>query len=138
MMQSQLVYTADGITEDAQQVCKLLKIDPSTLMPRGMDSFKEKGASEMVVQIRYQHYEEKRKGKVALIEQTIKNGMGSPPDSPVKNGNESMTIHRMYDGVTNLSKSMPPAFGNRPDIPLRDPIDPEQKIERKIAKEKYR
>ena len=35
----------------------------------------ERGVSEQVCRIRHQHYDEKRKGKVILIEETIRGGM---------------------------------------------------------------
>lgn len=40
-----------------------------------MDDFIEKGVTEQIAELRFKHYEEKRKGKIRLIEGTIKHGV---------------------------------------------------------------
>lgn len=42
---------------------------------RSVDDFRTRDAPDEIVSIRYQHYEEKRKGKIRLLSDTIKHGM---------------------------------------------------------------
>jgi hypothetical protein len=52
-----------------QQVCN------QALSFRPPESFADAGTNEAIVKIRHQHYDEKRKGKIKLIADSIKTGM---------------------------------------------------------------
>ena len=77
-----LIFNADGsLTEDAKNACTVLKIDPSTLASRTLEQFKDpdgpsaQQVSDTIAKIRHQHYEEKRRAKLELLEHTIRNGI---------------------------------------------------------------
>eukprot|EP00347_Sterkiella_histriomuscorum_P010768 403374992 len=152
-MQNQLLFNSDGsLNDEALNACKFLQIDPSTLVAKSIDQFQEKGISETIVQIRYQHYEEKRRAKIELIEKTIKNGVlgniisslmlkSKLRGSPQKTSNNNISsmnqdISRKLMGFANLSRSLPHSAG-RPEIPLREPLDNEFKANRKLARQLY-
>ena len=49
----------------------MLSINPEDLLPRDLDSFYEKGKSEAVQRLRYEHYKEKREMKLNIIHQML-------------------------------------------------------------------
>ena len=58
---------------------------------RTVESFKKDGATEDIAKIRFQHFEEKRKRKIRLIEDTIRTGVLTSlketfPDALTKGG----------------------------------------------------
>jgi len=69
--------SSDGtLTEDAKAACAYLFIDPADLKPRTLEYFKEeKKCNEQIAKINFERYEDRRKSKIKMIEETIKNGM---------------------------------------------------------------
>lgn len=65
----------DKLTEEAQSACKVLHIDPSLLFSKNKDHFKSDGVSNSIAEIRYYHYEEKRKALLDEIEEYLR-GIG--------------------------------------------------------------
>jgi hypothetical protein len=64
------------LKEDAKAACAYLFIDPDDLVPRTLESFKEeKRCNDQIAQINYARYEDRRKSKIKMIDETIKNGM---------------------------------------------------------------
>lgn len=77
--QSSLIFVKnDKLSDEAQNAWKELHIDPAMLIPKSKESFKEPGVLENIVEIRYYHYEDKRKQLVAEVEEFIKS-QGMPP-----------------------------------------------------------
>lgn len=65
-----------SLTEEAKAACAYLFIDPDDLVPRTLDSFKEeKKCNEQIAKINFERYEDRRKSKIKMIEETIRNGM---------------------------------------------------------------
>jgi len=53
-----------------------LFIDPADLVQRTLDFFKEeKKCNEQIARINFERYEDRRKSKIKMIEETIRNGM---------------------------------------------------------------
>lgn len=51
-------------------------IDPADLVPRTLEYFKEeKRCNEQIAKINFERYEDRRKSKIKMIEETIRNGM---------------------------------------------------------------
>ena len=51
-------------------------IDPADLVQRTLDYFKEeKKCNEQIARINFERYEDRRKSKIKMIEETIRNGM---------------------------------------------------------------
>lgn len=70
-----LYNVKDGYTElksDARGACKLLNINPEDLNRREYESFNEAGLAPVRQQLRFEHYEEKRKLKIKALETLIK------------------------------------------------------------------
>ena len=138
-MAKQLIFNSDGtLTDDAQLACALLKIDPETLKQRPIDYFADNSTSETIKQIRYQHYEEKRRGKIELIEGSLKSGLlqqlvgtGSLTHSP--NNKANMNTMNAYQNNYRAGSAQ-----GRPEIPLREPLDLEFKMHRQIARQAFR
>ena len=69
------MYLPDGtLTENADLACKYLSINSDGLLIRGRDFFGGAGITQNIMTIRYKHYEDKRRGSVKLIEETIRGG----------------------------------------------------------------
>ena len=63
----------------------------------------EKGVTEQIASLRHKHYEEKRKGKIKLIEDTIKHGVLASLKETFPNG----------AGPTNMTGGgIPPRISN--------------------------
>lgn len=58
----------DKLSEEALNACKVLHIDTNLLMPKTKDSFKAGGVPQAIADVRYYHYEEKRKALLDEIE----------------------------------------------------------------------
>ena len=56
----------DKLNEEAKNACKVLHIDPNFLQIKTKDSFKKEAQSDDIADLRYYHYEGKRK---ALLEE---------------------------------------------------------------------
>ena len=110
---------------------------------------------ETIAKIRHQHYEEKRKAKLELIERTIRNGLlanlvvnnyntaGSPAgqkssmkvtsktamNSPGRS--QSLRMAPLPSRTLPLSPQVDQTFV---DIPLKEPLDIEFKLNKKLAK----
>jgi hypothetical protein len=72
------VFTGpDGhLTENAKAACQYLYIDPTDLVPRTLDYFKEaKNCNEQLARINFERYEDRRKSKIKMIEETERSGM---------------------------------------------------------------
>ena len=69
--------SSDGaLTEDAKAACAYLFTDPADLVQRTLDYFKEeKKCNEQIARINFERYEDRRKSKIKMIEETIRNGM---------------------------------------------------------------
>ena len=129
------IFSGDGLTEEALIACHSLQIEPAQLKARTLESFAEKGVSEKVQHIRYQHHEEKRKNAILLVEQAIRIAK-TRLDSPEA---------QMFGSVAGMpglntkytARSLPPYHQEKPDIPLREPLDYDYKVQRKLAKNLY-
>ena len=127
-----------------------------------MEDFKaqtENGSpvTETIAQIRHQHYEEKRKAKLELIERTIRNGLlanlvvNFNTASPGSKGgafsklqsktalnspgrSKSLRMAPLPARTLPLSPQLESSFA---DIPLKEPIDIEFKLNKKLAKQLY-
>jgi len=113
--------------------------------------------TETIAQIRHQHYEEKRKAKLELIERTIRNGLlanlvvNFNTTSPgAKGGVVSKLQSKTALNSPGRSKSLrmaplpartlplsPQLESSFADIPLKEPIDIEFKLNKKLAKQLY-
>ena len=77
---------ASLLTDEANDVCKLLAIDPADILPREQNEFKQpkEQPSKQRLQLRYEYYEEKRMLKIKAIEnillkcQASRNGQPTP------------------------------------------------------------
>ena len=125
-----------------------------------MEDFKaqtENGSpvTETIAQIRHQHYEEKRKAKLELIERTIRYGLlanlvvNFNTASPGSKGgavsklqtalnspgrSKSLRMAPLPARTLPLSPQLESSFA---DIPLKEPIDIEFKLNKKLAKQLY-
>lgn len=52
---------------DAQEIFEYTGINPQDLMPKSIDHFRENGLTNDIQKLRYDHYENRRKGRTALI-----------------------------------------------------------------------
>ena len=62
----------EKLTEEGKSACKVLHIDPSMLAPKTKDHFKQGGVSEDIANIRFDHYEEKRKALLDEIDDYLR------------------------------------------------------------------
>ena len=122
-----------------------------------MEDFKaqtENGSpvTETIAQIRHQHYEEKRKAKLELIERTIRNGLLANLVVNFNTGSKGGAVSKLQTALNSpgRSKSMrmaplpartlplsPHLESSFADIPLKEPIDIEFKLNKKLAKQLY-
>ena len=76
ILESRWLYnTKDGyvtLKSDARGACKLLNINESDLERRDYESFAEPGLAAVRQQLRFEHYEEKRKLKIKALETLVK------------------------------------------------------------------
>ena len=70
-----MLFTEDSgqFTEEALYLCKLLTINPNDLVQKTFEDFGEKGVSEKIQRIRFEHYEEKRQKKLKAIQNVLMN-----------------------------------------------------------------
>ena len=145
---SQLVFTADGnLTEEATLVCIQLTINPETIKAKTLDNFKATIKDEAIAQIRHKHYMQKRRHKVRKIIEAIKRGDHlQEPIVVIKDDKGGLQHHYATAGDAYRSKSVSQVknstiFGGdshrRVDIPLREPLDEDFRLNRKLAKQIY-
>jgi hypothetical protein len=120
----------DKLSEDAISACKALHIDPSMLAAKPKESFKEHGVSPTIAEIRYYHHEDKRKALILEVEDHIKAG---GLNNTMFQFTRSNFLAREFKN-TRLSHS-PYYAADKPDIPLRQPLEEESKSKRKAAKD---
>jgi hypothetical protein len=60
------------LTLDARSACRLLVIDPEQLEKKEYESFAERGLPQVRQQLRFEHYEEKRRLKIKALENLIR------------------------------------------------------------------
>ena len=60
-------FQGESLSEEAKQLCSMLSINPDDLKVRTFDSFAEKGVSEKIQRLRFEHYLEKRDSKMHLL-----------------------------------------------------------------------
>ena len=78
-------FQGDQLSEEAKQLCGVLSISPDDLKVRTFDSFAEKGVSEKIQRLRFEHYLEKRDMRMHLlhtlmIQNEIHNTRGTGPN----------------------------------------------------------
>lgn len=61
----------DKLNDEAKNACKVLHIDQQLLVAKTKDSFKQGDANDQLAEIRYYHYEEKRKALLDEIDQYL-------------------------------------------------------------------
>jgi hypothetical protein len=108
--------------------------------------------TETIAQIRHQHYEEKRKAKLELIERTIRNGLLANLVVNFNTGSKGGAVSKLQSSLNSpgRSKSLrmaplpartlplsPQLESSFADIPLKEPIDIEFKLNKKLAKQLY-
>lgn len=108
--------------------------------------------SETIAKIRHQHYEEKRKGKLELLERSLKNGLladlitnkstMSPNKSylssyPLQNHSRLINQSPPSHGAGTRTLPLSPQAHMSAEIPLKHPIDIEFKLNRKLARQLY-
>ena len=62
----------DKLTDEALSAWEVLHIDPNLLASKTKDSFKGPGVNDAIAEVRYYHYEEKRKALIHEIEEYLK------------------------------------------------------------------
>ena len=128
---------------------------------RTLEDFKQSGdasaqqVSETIAKIRHQHYEEKRRAKMELLERTLRNGLLAnlvtysslnqkslmkPLSGTRTNYNSpgrqsaSINLGALPSRTLPLSPQVEPSLA---DIPLKEPLDIEFKLNKKLAKQIY-
>ena len=86
------------LTDDANDVCKLLALNPADILPREMNDFKEPGEqlSKQRLQLRYEYYEEKRMLKIKAIENILLKCQASRNGQPTP---EAERVMSLLDGI---------------------------------------
>ncbi|CDW78402.1 UNKNOWN [Stylonychia lemnae] len=131
---------------------------------RQLQDFEEPGTSQVIQKVRFQHYQDKRKNNLDIIERMIKISKGLY--QPGENGSPMMRFNRSTQSTNRLNstnlmfksrlistqlKNMRNAsydqfenenhnrsmISSQPDIPLREPLDFEFRLNRKMAKKIY-
>lgn len=120
----------DKLTDEAQNACTILHIDPNMLIPKAKESFKEEGLEASIAEIRYYHYEDKRKCLIQEVEAFIKGGEMNATTT----GFNRSKLMAMNFRKTAMIQS-PYLVSEKPDIPLRSPLEEESKSKRKAAKD---
>lgn len=128
--QALIFIKSDKLTDDAKKACSILHIDPNMLIPKAKETFKEDGVEASIAEIRFYHYEDKRKCLIQEVEQFIKSGgMNATSNAFNRSGLTGMEFRK-----TRMTHS-PYLISDKPDIPLRSPLGEESKSKRKAAKD---
>lgn len=103
----------DKLSDEALNACKALHIDPSMLAPKQKESFKESDITAAIAEIRYYHYEDKRKCLIQEVEDYIKTG---GMNTTMSTFNKSNFLAREFK---KMRMGHSPFYSEKPDIPLR-------------------
>jgi hypothetical protein len=118
---------------------------------KNSDGNQSSPASENIAKIRHQHYEEKRKAKLELIERTIRNGLlaNLVVNYNTTPGQKSSFVAASKTALNSPGRSKSLRMAPLPartlpmspqieqtyaDIPLKEPLDIEFKLNKKLAK----
>lgn len=93
---------------------------------RQPDDFGRDGASEKIMQIRYQHYEEKRKAKIRTISDSVKENLLDQFRQRYENVGSTTSLHKSPS--PQRAQTQPPS--GAPDIPLREPYGAESFVKK--------
>lgn len=98
---------------------------------RTKESFKEAGVLPSISEIRYFHYEDKRLALTAEVEAYIKAG---GMNNTATNFTRSNFLTKEFK-KSRIGTGSPYHLSDKPDIPLRQPLEEESKSKRKAAKD---
>ena len=122
----------DKLSDDAVNACKVLHIDASLLTPKPKESFKAAGVSPNIAEVRFENYESRRRQLIQEIEDHIRSGN---LNNTMFQFTRSNFLAREFKN-NRLSHS-PYYAADKPDIPLRKPLEEESKSKQKAAHDIY-
>lgn len=116
-----------------------MQIDPKSLKLVSEQDLINQGVEEHIAQVRVQHIHEKRIKRIAIIENTIRSGMlhqmkhAMDAVQSMKNPKSTMNANKPWNSVQHTYLGS----DSQVDIPLREPLDTEYRLNRKLAKQIY-
>ena len=70
-----IIFNIDGsLTSEAVKACKVMKIDPQSLIHVSEEDLKKQGVADNIAKIRVKHMTEKRMNRIFMLENCIRNG----------------------------------------------------------------
>ena len=108
-----------------------MQIDPKCLKAVTEQDLIREGAEPHIAKVRAEHLHETRAKRIETLENTIKSGMLGQMAHAMKavKGGSPTALKSHITGPAKYTGSE-----SRCDIPLREPLDPEYRLNRKLAK----
>lgn len=133
-----IIFNLDGtLTTEALQACQLMQIDPKTvsIKPISEQELINQGIEPHLAKVKADHLNDKRLKKLAMLENSITSGLLNQMKNAIKGLETAKEGSPIQFKMTNTYQYL--GSDSRVDIPLREPLETEYRLNRKLAKQIY-